>query len=123
MAMRDAPVVHRLCLAACCGACVLAACASQTPQSTAGLGDRLPLVPGQFPGTLVYRSPQLQVGNGKYKSVLVDNADIYRGSDGQFDGASETDKARLAAKLTSDFRNALAKGNYPLADQPGQGVV
>src|SRR5215472_2194004 len=83
-------------IAACCGAVLLAGCASQTPETTAGLGEKVPLAPGQFPGTLVYRSPTLQTGTGKYKSILVDNADIYRAPDADFGKASEADKGRLA---------------------------
>ena len=105
-------------LAACCGLLVLVGCA-QTPKTTAGLN--LPLEPSQYPGTLVYRAPGLQVG--KYKSILVDSADIYRASDADFGGTSEADKTRLAEKLSTDFTNALTKHKYPLASQAGQGVV
>jgi hypothetical protein len=107
-----------LCLAACCAVLELAGCA-QTPKTTAGLN--LPLEPSQYPGTLVYRAPGLQVG--KYKSILVDNADIYRAADADFGGTSEADKTRLAEKLSTDFKNALTKHKYPLAGQTGQGVV
>jgi hypothetical protein len=79
------------------------------------------LEPSQYPGTLVYRAPDLQAG--KYKSILVDDADIYRASDADFGGTSEADKARLAQKLSTDFRNALTKHKYPLVSQTGQGVV
>jgi hypothetical protein len=115
--------MRRLCLTTCCGVFVLAACSSQTPKSTGGLGDKLPLSPGQYPGTLVYRSPTLQTGTGKYKALLVDAADIYRGADADFGNASQADKERLASKLTSEFRAALTKHNYPLVTEPGQGVV
>jgi hypothetical protein len=79
--------------------------------------------PGQYPGTLVYRSPNLQIGTGKYKSILVDDADIYRAQDADFGKTTEEDKARLAGKLSSEFRTVLAKHNYSLASQPGEGVV
>jgi Protein of unknown function (DUF3313) len=113
--------VRRFCIATCCGAFLLAGCPSHTPKTTGGLGDQLPLSPGQYPGTLVYKSPNLQVG--KYKSLYVDDADVYRAADADFGSASEEDKARLAAQLTTDFRNELAKRKYPLVTQPGQGVV
>jgi len=100
------------CFAACCGALILAGCASTTPKTTAGLGEELQ--PGQYPNTLVYRSPTLQ---------LVDDAEIYRGADADFGKASEADKERLAQKLSNDFRSALTKGNYHLVSQPGQGIV
>jgi len=106
-------------LAICCGALVLASCAGQTPKTTGGLD--LPLQPGQNPGTLVYRAPDIQPG--KYKSIFIDNADIYRAADADFGGASEADKARLAEKLSTEFKNALTKHKYPLSSQPGQGVV
>ena len=113
--------MRRAYIAVCCGAFLLVGCPSHTPKTTGGLGDKLPLSPGQYPGTLVYRSPTLEVG--KYKSLMVDDADVYRAEDADFGGASEEDKARLAAKLSTDFRNELLKRKYPLVSQPGQGVV
>ena len=106
-------------LAICCGGLVLAGCASHTPKTTGGLD--LPLQPSQYPGTLVYRAPDIP--SGKYKSIFVDNADIYRAADADFGGASEEDKVRLAQQLSTDFRNALTKHHYTLAGQPGPGVV
>jgi hypothetical protein len=97
---------------------MLAACTSE-PKTTGGLN--LPLQPGQYAGTLVYRSPTID--RGKYKSIFVDNADVYRGADADFGGASEEDKTRLAEQLTNDFRSALLKHKYPLATQAGPGVV
>jgi hypothetical protein len=107
-------------LAICCGVLVLTGCSSQSPKTTGGLGN-LPLEPSQYPGTLVYRAPDIQ--SGKYKSIFVDAADIYRAADADFGGASEEDKARLAEKLTSEFKSALAKHHYTLVSQSGQGVV
>ena len=115
--------MRRLCIIICCGVFIFVACSSQTPKTTGGLGDKLPLAPGQYPGTLVYRSPTLQTGTGKYKSLLVDAADIYRAADADFGNASQADKERLAEKLTSEFRTALSKHKYSLVTQPGQGVV
>jgi len=106
-------------LAACCGGLVLAGCASHTSKTTGGLD--LPLQPGQFPNTLVYRAPDIQPG--KYKSIFVDNADIYRAADADFGGASEEDKARMAERLSTEFKKALTKHKYTLASQPGPGVV
>jgi hypothetical protein len=106
--------------AICCGVLALTGCASQAPKTTGGLGD-LPLQPSQYPGTLVYRAPDIQ--SGKYKSIFVDTADIYRAADADFGGASEEDKARLAEKLSTEFKNALAKHHYTLVSQSGQGVV
>ena len=110
--------MRHLCLAACCGALMLAACANQ-PKTTGGLD--LPLQPGQNSGTLVYRAPD--VVPGKYKAIFIDNADIYRAADADFGDASEQDKTRLAEKLTSDFKSALLKHKYHLAPQAGPGVV
>src|SRR5215472_3707081 len=87
-------------VAICCGGLVLASCAGQTPKTTGGLD--LPLQPSQYPGTLVYRAPDVQ--SGKYKAIFVDNADIYRAADADFGGASEEDKARLAEKLSTEFK-------------------
>jgi hypothetical protein len=106
-------------LALCCGGLVLASCAGQTPKTTGGLD--LPLQPSQYPGTLVYRAPDIVPG--KYKSIFVDNADIYRAADADFGGASEEDKARLAQELSTEFKNALTKHKYSLTGQNGQGVV
>ena len=106
-------------VALCCAGLVLASCANQTPKTTGGLD--LPLQPSQYPGTLVYRAPDIQPG--KYKAIFVDSADIYRAADADFGGASEADKTRLAEKLSTDFKSALAKHRYPLVTQPGEGVV
>ena len=111
--------MRRLCVAICCGGLVLSSCASQTPKTTGGLD--LPLQPSQYPGTLVYRAPDVQAG--KYKSIFVDNADIYRAADADFGGASEEDKVRLAEKLSTEFKNALTKHHYTLVSQSGEGVV
>ena len=108
-----------ICLATCCGGLLLVSCASQTPKTTGGLD--LPLKPSDYPGTLVYRAPDIP--SGKYKSIFVDSADIYRAADADFGGASEEDKTRLAQKLSTDFKNALTKHHYTLVSQPGQGVV
>ena len=106
-------------LAICCGGLVLAGCAGQTPKTTGGLD--LPLQPSQYPGTLVYHAPDIVPG--KYKSIFVDNADIYRAADADFGGASEEDKARLAQQLSTEFKNALTKHKYALTSQNGEGVV
>ena len=106
-------------LALCCGGLVLASCAGQTPKTTGGLD--LPLQPSQYPGTLVYHAPDIVPG--KYKSIFVDNADIYRSADADFGGASEEDKARLAQQLSTEFKSALTKHKYALTGQNGQGVV
>ena len=106
-------------LAICCGGVVLAGCASHTPKTTGGLD--LPMQPGQYPGTLVYRAPDVQAG--KYKGIFVDNADIYRAADADFGGASEADKARLAEKLSTEFKSALTKHHYTLVSESGPGVV
>ena len=106
-------------LAICCGGLVLAGCAGQTPKTTGGLD--LPLQPSQYPGTLVYHAPDIVPG--KYKSIFVDNADIYRSADADFGGASEEDKARLAEKLSTEFKSALSKHKYTLVSQSGPAVV
>ena len=77
--------MRRFRLAICCGGLVLASCANQTPRTTGGLD--LPLRPSQYPGTLVYRAPDIPPG--KYKSIFVDDAAIYRAADADFGGASE----------------------------------
>src|SRR6185437_15027816 len=88
--------MRRLCIIICCGVFMLVACSSQTPKTTGGLGDKLPLAPGQYPGTLVYRSPTLDTSSGKYKALFVDDADIYHAADADFGSASQADKERLA---------------------------
>jgi hypothetical protein len=69
----------------------------------------------------VYRNPAIEPG--KYKSIFIDNADIFRAAEADFGDTSEADKARLAEKLTNDFKSALLKHKYPLATQSGPGVV
>ena len=104
----------------CCIGLALVGCANQTPKTPGVLGD-LPLQPSQYPGTLVYRAPDIP--SGKYKAIFVDGADVWRSADADFGGASEGDKTQLAEKVSTDFRNALAKHHYTLATQPGPGVV
>ena len=110
--------MRHLYLATCCGALMLAGCANE-PKTTGGLN--LPMQPGQYSGTLVYRNPAIQPG--KYKSIFIDNADIFRAAEADFGDTSEEDKARLAQKLSNDFKSALLKHKYPLATQSGPGVV
>src|ERR1700747_1908185 len=97
---------------------MVAGCTSE-PKTTGGLD--LPLQPGQNAGTLVYRAPD--VDPRKYKAIFVENADIYRAADADFGGASEEDKARLAERLSTEFKNALTKHHYTLVSQSGEGVV
>lgn len=105
-------------LVSCCSVLMVAGCTSQ-PKTTGGLD--LPLQPGQNAGTLVYRAPD--VDPRKYKAIFVENADIYRAADADFGSASEQDKAQLAQKLSTEFRNALTKHRYHLVTEPGPGVV
>lgn len=103
------------------GVLILAGCSSQEPRTTAGLDESVPLNRSQDPGTLVYRSPTLQTG--KYKSLLIENTEVYTGKDADFGKTSEADKKRLANKVTEDFTAELTKRKYPLTEQPGPGVV
>ena len=104
-----------------CGVLVIAGCASPGPKTTAGLDENVPLSHTKDAGTLIYRSPTLQIGN--YKHMLVENAQVYSGTGAEFGSTSEADKQRLAEQITKDFTSALTKRNYPLATQPGPGVV
>jgi len=107
-------------LAICCGGLVLASCASQTPKTTAGID--VPLQPGENSGTLIWRAPDIQHAGGKYKAIFIDSADIYRGADADFGGASEEDKTRLAEKLSTEWKNALTKHHFTVVSQSGAGV-
>ena len=103
------------------GVLILTGCSSGEPRTTAGLDESVPLNRSKDPGTLVYRSSTLQMD--KYKSLLIESAEVYTGKDADFGKTSEADKQRLANKVTEEFTAELTKRNYPLAAQPGPGVV
>jgi len=103
------------------GVLMLAGCSSGEPRTTAGLDESVPLNRSKDPGTLVYRSPTVQMD--KYKSMLIESTEVYTGKDADFGKTSEADKKRLANKVTEDFTAELTKRKYPLTAQPGPGVV
>jgi Protein of unknown function (DUF3313) len=112
--------MRSLAIAACCGALSVSACASHAPNTTAGLDQQVQLTPRDN-GTLVYRSPTLDIS--KYHSILVEDADVYKGADADFGKVDPAERVRLAAQLSSDFRDELRKRHYTLASAAGPGVV
>jgi len=95
---------------------LLAACETK-PQTTAGFGQEMPLQPKQgdlTEGTLVYRSPNIDPH--KYRGIYIAPTVIYDGADAEWGGTDADTRQRVAARLTSDFQNALrARGRSVLA--------
>jgi hypothetical protein len=99
---------------------LLAGCANQTPTTTAGLGNRVPLGPGKYPGTLVYKAPDLDIA--LYHGILIDQATIYTGPDADYGNVSWADKQQLAANLTSEYTRVLSE-KFNVVSQPGPGIA
>jgi hypothetical protein len=109
---------------------ILAACASTTPETTAGLGAEMslaaptaanPNVPaGLADNTFVYRSPTLDIS--KYHGFYIPAASVYRGADADFGETAMQDQSLLAQELTQNVTKALARSRN-IASRPGPGIV
>jgi hypothetical protein len=100
----------------------LAGCASPQPHSGAGIRKSYPLgVSDRDEGALVYRAPDLQVGNYT-RGFFLDPVTIYSGSDAEFSGLDEGRRRELAQNLLDEFRKALSE-KYLIAPAPGPGVI
>jgi hypothetical protein len=102
---------------------LLAACATK-PQTTANLGEEMPLQPApndMFGKTLVYRAPDLDVR--KYRGIYIPAAKIYEGADADWGNTDPAMRERVAERLAEEFRRVLrARGRRVLA-APAPGSV
>ena len=101
-------------------ALLTAACASQTPQTTAGIADRNVMRPGPDSNTLVFRAPNIDVR--KYRGLYIEPVIIYAGADADFDGATSEEKQEIADIIYLEFTKALEK-KYHFVAKPGPNNV
>lgn len=69
---------------------------------------------------MVYRSPDANLA--KYTKFWFPPADIYSGSDAEFDGASPEDKQKMAQYMQTEFIKVVGE-KYAIVDSPGPGVA
>jgi hypothetical protein len=100
-------------------ALLLGACASSSPP-TLEAAKGPPMAEETIGGrpTLIYRAPNADLR--RYTTFIVDPVDIYRGTDGQFDNATEAAKQQMAQFMRSEFVRALGNRN---ATAPGPNVA
>lgn len=103
-------------------ALTLAACASNKPETSAGLTEKYAMSPSAAsPDTLVYRSPDIDIK--KFTSgFYVAPVEVYGGADAEFGDVSAADREKLAQFLRSEFIRELGT-KYKIAQAPGPGVV
>jgi len=102
---------------------VLAGCNTAQPNAYRALtsAGELASHPGDPNGHMPYRYAR-QVDWSRYRSAVLDPVVIYQGSDNQFGGMAEADKAKLAAFMTADFSEALSR-RFVMTKRPGAGTV
>lgn len=69
---------------------------------------------------MVYRSPNADIA--KYTKFWFPPADIYSGSDAEFDGASPQDKEKMAQYMQTEFIKVVGE-KYAIVDSPGPRVA
>jgi hypothetical protein len=69
---------------------------------------------------MVYRSPGADVA--KYTKFWFPPADIYSGSDAEFDGASPEDKTKMAQYMQTEFIRVVGE-KYAIVNSPGPSVA
>ncbi len=97
---------------------LLAACNTK-PETTAGLGQEVPLqaMRGDLAGnTLVYRAPNVDAH--KYRGIYIAPANVYEGRDADWGGTDIATRRRVAAFLTSEFRRVLRAHGRTVLDAP-----
>lgn len=99
---------------------LLVGCASNKPQTSAGMDTSQMEKSEDLANTLVYRAPEFD--NKKYTQFLIDSAQVYRGSDAKFKGVSEEDRAILTQFLYDEFVRVLTAKSM-LATGPGPNVA
>jgi Protein of unknown function (DUF3313) len=97
----------------------LGGCASKPPEviKTNGL---VPITQTKLPNVRAYQAPDFD--RSRYHGMLIEPATVYQGEDAEWGGTSPEDRARIAAKLTSEFKRVLG-AQFNLVDKPGPGVV
>lgn len=92
-----------------CGLLVALAACSSSPEVPRGMqtsSQPLSEAPN-MPGTVVWKKPGLNPA--RYNSFILDPVDVYRGSDADFGGATEADKAAMANFMGREFKRTLSE--------------
>lgn len=107
-------------------ALLFAGCVPKTTQIEGYEGSATPpgaqMSQGEAAGApaMVYRSPAADVA--KYTKFWFPAADVYSGSDAEFDGASPEDKEKMAQYMQTEFIKVVGE-KYAIVDAPGPGVA
>jgi hypothetical protein len=114
-------------LAACAATLLLAMPAyAQAPWSgETFLGDytKLQLVPGREGKDYIYLMPGLEDRISKYRSVMLDQPEVFISADSPYKGAKPEDLAAIAGVLRSATATALQERGYAIVDQPGPNTL
>ncbi|MEG6508397.1 DUF3313 domain-containing protein [Methyloligella sp. 2.7D] len=101
----------------------LAACQTAKPTRYSGLGSASAMTPNTTKtASKIPYSYRQNVAWSQYHKAILDSVAIYRGSDSQFDGVSETDKKVLAAYMQQEFTRALGQ-RFSMTRSPGRGTI
>lgn len=71
----------------------------------------------------VYLSPELMRRAGSYKGILIDQPEVFMSPDSQYKGVKPDHLKTLADTVRAAITERLAAGGYPIADEPGPGVI
>ena len=63
-----------------------------------------------------YSKPRLDLS--KYRDLIIDETEVYRGPDAQFDGIDQGDRSKYAALTTAALREEIGKA-IPIVSRPG----
>jgi len=80
--------------------------------------SQLKLVEGREGRDYVYVAPESKQWIGKYRSVLLDQPEVFIASDSPYRGAKPDDLAAIAGMLRSTAAGALQQRGYRIVDQP-----
>ena len=85
--------------------------------------SQLKLVEGREGRDYVYVAPESKQWIGKYRSVLLDQPEVFIASDSPYRGAKPDDLAAIAGMLRSTAAGALQQRGYRIVDQPAADAV
>ncbi len=117
--MQVANSLKALSLAVAAASALLGGCASKAPD-VINISGLIPIGETKLPNVRAYEARGFDVRN--YHGLLIDRADVYRGSEAGFGDVSEADRERIAAMLTSEFRRVLG-AEMRVVEAPAPGVV
>jgi hypothetical protein len=106
--------------AACALVLLAASCATKPGPDVIDINGLIPIADTKLPDVRAYHAPDFD--RSRYHAILIDQANVYQGSDADFGSVSPQDRDRIAAMLTSEFKRVLGE-QFHVVDQPGPGVV